>query len=150
MLWDPNLYWNLCLDDFCEPVNSAVEPTFFQQTHKRRLKTQAKHTLSMRLDCVFGRAAFAFSFLFFLLFFWETHFTWEYVCQWVPCTVHGTYYLFERPNFSLECDCSVGPVHCSWDPQTSFFNKTFIKNESHDTIHTFKNYFTIIFSIFSF
>ena len=25
-----------------------------------------------------------------------------------------------------------------------------IKNESHDTIHTFKNYFGIVFSIFSF
>ena len=44
----------------------------------------------------------------------------------------------------------VCPVCCSWDPQTSFFFKIFIKNESHDIIHTFKNYFTIIFSIFSF
>ena len=42
----------------------------------------------------------------------------------------------------------VGPVHCSWDPQTSFFNKTFIKNGSNDTIHIFKNYFTTVFSIF--
>ena len=25
-----------------------------------------------------------------------------------------------------------------------------IKNESHDTIHTFKNYFAIVFSVFSF
>ena len=43
----------------------------------------------------------------------------------------------------------VGLVHCSRDPQTSFFNKNFIKNESHDTIYIFKNYFTIVFSIFS-
>ena len=28
------------------------------------------------------------------------------------------------------------------DSQISFFNKTFIKNELHGTIHTFKNYFT--------
>ena len=34
--------------------------------------------------------------------------------------------------------------------QTSFFTKTFIKNGSHSTIHTFKNYFVIMFSIFSF
>ena len=29
-----------------------------------------------------------------------------------------------------------------------FFNKTFIKNGSHDTIHIFKNYFATIFSVF--
>ena len=46
-----------------------------------------------------------------------------------------------RPNLS--------PVHCSWDPQTSFFSKIFIKNESHGTIHIFKNYFAIVFSVFS-
>ena len=43
----------------------------------------------------------------------------------------------------------MGPVHCSQDPQISFFNKIFIKNESHDTIYTFKNYFTIEFSVFN-
>ena len=41
------------------------------------------------------------------------------------------------------------PVHYSRDPQTSFFNKTFIKNGSHDTIHTFKNYFVTVFSVFN-
>ena len=30
-----------------------------------------------------------------------------------------------------------------------FFNKTFIKNGSYGTIHTFKNYFATLFSIFS-
>ena len=35
-------------------------------------------------------------------------------------------------------------------PTDLFFNKAFIKNESHSIIHTFKNYFAIIFSIFSF
>ena len=41
-------------------------------------------------------------------------------------------------------------VHCLWDPQTLLFNNFFIKNESHSTIHTFKNYFTTVFSIFGF
>ena len=47
--------------------------------------------------------------------------------------------------------CSMGPVHYSWDLQTSFFlkKKTFIKKEFYDTIHTFKNYFAIVFSIFN-
>ena len=42
----------------------------------------------------------------------------------------------------------MGPIHCSWDPQISFFNKIFIKNWSHNTIHIFKNYFVTIFLIF--
>ena len=44
----------------------------------------------------------------------------------------------------------VGPVHCSWDPKISFFSKTFIKNGFHGTIHTLKNYFATVFSVFSF
>ena len=38
------------------------------------------------------------------------------------------------------------------DPQISFFSNFFIKNGSHDTIHTFKNYFATVFlvSVFSF
>ena len=36
------------------------------------------------------------------------------------------------------------------DPQISLFNNFFIKNGSHDTIHTLKNYITIVFSIFNF
>ena len=43
----------------------------------------------------------------------------------------------------------VDPMHCLRDPQTSFFSNFFIKNGSHGIIHTFKNYFAIIFSVFS-
>ena len=43
----------------------------------------------------------------------------------------------------------VGPVHCSRDPQTSFFSNFDVKNRSHGIIHIFKNYFTIVFLIFS-
>ena len=42
-----------------------------------------------------------------------------------------------------------GSVHCSRDLQTSFFSNFFIKNWFHGTIHTFKNYFITIFSVFS-
>ena len=50
-------------------------------------------------------------------------------------------------------------MHCSWtvtatfdyfNPQISLFINFFIKNGSHGTIHTFKNYFTTVFSVFSF
>ena len=36
------------------------------------------------------------------------------------------------------------------DPQISHFINFFIKNGSHDTIHTFKNYFAIVFFSFQF
>ena len=36
------------------------------------------------------------------------------------------------------------------DPQTSLFSNFFIKNGSHGTIHTFKNYFDTVFLVFSF
>ena len=36
------------------------------------------------------------------------------------------------------------------DPHISLFSNFFIKNESHDTIHTFKNVFATVFSIFNF
>ena len=40
-------------------------------------------------------------------------------------------------------------VHCSWDPQTPLFSNFFIKNGSHGIIHTFKNYFATVFSVFN-
>ena len=36
------------------------------------------------------------------------------------------------------------------DPQISLFNNFFIKNGSHGTIYTFKNYFATVFSVLSF
>ena len=39
--------------------------------------------------------------------------------------------------------------YCSWDPQPLYSEKK-IKNESHGTIHTFKNYFATVFSVFNF
>ena len=53
-------------------------------------------------------------------FFWEKHFM---LFQWVPCTVYGLTNLF--------------------------FRKIFIKNGTHGIIHTFKNYFATVFSVFS-
>ena len=44
----------------------------------------------------------------------------------------------------------MNSVYYLWNPQTFFFNKIFIKNRSYGTIHTFKNYFTIMFSVFNF
>ena len=38
-------------------------------------------------------------------------------------------------------------VHCSRIPQITIFNNFFIKNRSHSTIYTFKNYFATVLSV---
>ena len=53
------------------------------------------------------------------------------------CTVHD-----------CSCDVHVPFMHCSQDPQPLSSNNN-NKNESHSTIHTFKNYFATVFSVFS-
>ena len=43
----------------------------------------------------------------------------------------------------------MGLVHCSRDTQVLYAGKKNFKTESHSTIHTFKNYFVTMFSVFS-
>ena len=44
-----------------------------------------------------------------------------------------------------------GTIHILFmGPTATLFRKKNIKNRSHGTIHTFKNYFAIVFSVFSF
>ena len=65
-----------------------------------------------------------------------------------------------KPAFSVFCFYFLVPavlfdqvnrkqyIHAPFtDPQISLFNNFFIKNRSHDTIHTFKNYFATVFSV---
>ena len=86
-----------------------------------------------------GFVSCIFSFLFFFFFFLVSY-------------NRGQRLLFneQQPHFFLLfCPfiTSVDPVHCSWNPQISHFSNFFIKNGSYDTIHTFKNYFAIMFSV---
>ena len=61
---------------------------------------------------------------FFFFFFWEKH------VSVTLCRTSESCVLFTRPtNF--------------------FFNNFFIKNGSHGIMHTFKNYFTTVFSVFN-
>ena len=53
-------------------------------------------------------------------------------------------------DFSTPFISPVYLVNSAQDPQTSLFSNFFIKNGSHNTIHTFKNYFTTVFSVFNF
>ena len=56
-------------------------------------------------------------------------------------------------HLDSKCICHLRPnlglVHYLRDLQISFFSKIFINNESHGTIHIFKNYFTTVFSVFN-
>ena len=62
---------------------------------------------------------------------------------------HQSFFFFFEAHFFGSGHCSMGPVHYLRDPQISFFNKTFTKNGPYSTIHTFKNYFVIVFLVFS-
>ena len=89
---------------------------------------------------------------FFLILYLFIHFTWfrilflfllgecldpTYFCV---CVLHHVWFFF---LFSFK------PKLLTWVLQTSLFSHFFIKNGFHSTIHTFKNYFTTMFLIFS-
>ena len=85
------------------------------------------------------RLSFAFSTASFFFFFFSacmnsnrTIHAHEFTIQETKCTVHALF------------------THCLRDPQPFYSEKIYIKNEPHGTIHTFKNYFVIVFSVFSF
>ena len=48
------------------------------------------------------------------------------------------------------CSWTVAATFDYFNPQISFFSNFFIKNWSHGTVYTFKNYFAIVFSFFNF
>ena len=63
--------------------------------------------------------------------------------------VSSVFFFFFEPKYLT---FSVNSAWCAMftDPQISLFSNFFIKNKSHDTIHTFKNYFAIVFFSFQF
>ena len=82
--------------------------------------------------CLDSRLCFAFvHFLFFFLSrkVWLFH----------PCTIHA----FQIFSNRVHCTRTIHGTH------KHFIHKKNIKNESHNTIHTFKNYFTTVFSVFN-
>ena len=56
---------------------------------------QAHPMYAFGLRFWFVRLCFPFSFSFLFIYLLRSGFTWEFVCQWVLCTVHKTYYLFD-------------------------------------------------------
>ena len=82
----------------------------------------------------------------------------KYEAVWIRrltcCVFSNTFSLFfgffARKNWLFYCKQCIRAQFT--DSQISLFNNFFIKNESPDTVHTFKNYFATVFSnsIFSF
>ena len=94
--------------------------------------------------CVwFQRMSFAFAFcLLFFFFFFSTHVSGD------KCN-RGVLFSTVWPCF-FDISVNQWARALFMDPQISFFINFFIKNGSHSTIYTFKNYFATVFSVFSF
>ena len=56
------------------------------------------------------------------------------------------FFLFQ-PHYLIKSTMNSAQMHCSWVQQIPLFSHFFIKNGSYGTIHTFKNYFAIVFSV---
>ena len=104
---------------------------FFQFSVISDIQTDHQYTFGQELFSYVW--CFAFSFLFFLIFFIYTCFSF----QETNYTVHA---LFTNGS------CTIYTLFTR--PTTTLFKKK-IKNGFHGTIHTFKNYFATIFSVFS-
>ena len=93
--------------------------------------------------------AFAFAFFcsFFLFFFFSRVLDKFYCYEFCSCTVWTVAAKFDLSN-------NFQPISAHralfTDPQISLFSNFLIKNGSHGTIHTFKNYFATMFFSFQF
>ena len=73
----------------------------------------------------------------------------NYLLVWIALNAFFFFFFFQLQLLTWSFVNSVF-MHGLWVPQTLFFINFFIKNGSHGTIYTFKNYFATVFSVFSF
>ena len=90
--------------------------------------------------CVLKFSVFLFLFFF---FFWFSR-----VSRSNAATIHALFMNSSRICWLFHCEQCTRALFI--DPQISLFSNFFIKNGSHGTIHTFKNYFATMFSVFNF
>ena len=145
-------------------MNSAVEPIFNEKiaekwsfwvpwtvhgTHKlmkSSWKVRNIQLLFMNSSCLSPWNASTSTVLRFHPFFFLSRKVWLFYL----CIIHALQIFSDRVHCSaLFMHCSALFTHCSWDPQ-ALYSENNIKNESHNTIHTFKIYFTTVFSVFNF
>ena len=96
----------------------------------------ARKWFRLGLDCVFGVWRLRFSFFFCLRAFVRLQLLFMYCLMNSSCKVWH-FYFFQ-------------PISAHSNPQISFFSNFLIKNGSHGTIYTFKNYFATVFFNFQF
>ena len=73
----------------------------------------------------------------------------SHVCV-LPCVFSSFFFFFFfwfQLHYLTKSTVNSAQMHCSWVSQIPLFNHFFIKNESYDTIHTFKNYSATMFSV---
>ena len=85
------------------------------------------------------KRAFAFQLFFFIILFFISRISGQFFFS-----IHSLLRLLFMNNSRKVW------LFSTFSAQISLFSNFFIKNGSHDTIHTFKNYFTIIFFSFQF
>ena len=97
-----------------------------------------EHQLFLRLDWAYCSSTFWVSQFFYFILFFLARMNSNRIVH-----AHGFYV--------QESKCTFHALFTSdlWDPQPLYFEKK-VKNGSHSTIHTFKNYFATIFFVFSF
>ena len=76
------------------------------------------------------------------------------VYVWIPRPrlrfAFHAFFFFVQPAIVDKSTVNSAQCVLFTDPQITLFNHFFIKNGSHSTIHTFKNYFVTVFLVFSF
>ena len=95
-------------------------------------------TLSARLDSAFFAESCGAFFLFFFFFSFVCTRNWRQRLLFIYCA----WTVAENFDFSTIFSTSVGPMNSTQNLQILLFSNFFIKNWSHNTIHTFKNYFS--------
>ena len=114
-------------------IQNGAEPKSFMRSFTKNSHKESQCSAGLDRDycvCVLKFSVFLFFFFGFhavmwLLFMNSSHIGWLF---------HGEQYT-----------CAL-----FMDLQIPLFSNFFIKNESHGTIHIFKNYFVTVFSVFSF
>ena len=77
---------------------------------------------------------------------------WNHVCVYISAFSFSFFFLYQRMNSNSHGSYTLCRRYYAlfMGPITILFRKKNIKNGSHGTIYTFKNYFAIVFLVFSF
>ena len=86
----------------------------------------------------------------FIYWFIETHVSCgARYCKWVPCIMYGATISLTNKYFTEMYMCHTSGSRALFMKLTNFFLVTFSLKIGLSTIHTFKNYFAIVFLIFN-